>query len=159
MRKFIVALFLVMVVSAGLQAVPWKPLKKVLPKSEIVHAGYCCYYDKIPPYGGSPKTVCETIQNSCYWECYIQRDGSDCVGPNHHCNGLSCDPDRSPPGEDQCQVNQDCVNKGIGSYCCAISNGNICRDCPCNQNTCGGGGGGGCDVSAPKNLYNSSSLS
>ena len=113
---------------------------------------------------------------SCVDECQTAATCHHNLGPGSVC----CAPDKDHPcnycafrcgsGEDQCQVNKDCVNKGIGKYCCKSGGHNICRDCPCNQNTCGGGGSGGsggggtCDVSkasgvSAKPSYNSSSLS
>jgi len=161
MRKFVVALFLVMLVSAvaGHFHFPVKKAKEVVP---VVHAGWwgdCSYCDKPIP----PDCFCEKV-GDVYRKTKISYTRKDSFGC--HCYWVFCSDttkycdaqctDDASGGcsgtqTDQCQTNQDC---GSGKYCCATDNGNICRDCPCNQNSCGGGGGGGggCDVSAPSGL-------
>ena len=105
-----------------------------------------------------------TKQCKCFYSGYCDKTtycDAMCIKSGKQCSGEQTD---------QCQVNSDC---GAGRYCCASPNGNICRDCPCNQNTCnnngggwssgGSGGGSTCDVSKASGVsvspsYNASSI-
>lgn len=103
-----------------------------------------------PGAAGSYQRPSQKSAKSCVDECQTAATCHHNLGPGSVC----CAPDKDHPcnycafrcgsGEqekkDQCQVNSDC---GAGRYCCASPNGNICRDCPCNQNTCNNNGGGG----------------
>ena len=101
--------------------------------------------------GGSSRPSSRSCTDECTGpaECSY---GELCCAPDakHPCTycAISCGSVSSPSGEDQCQVNQDCINKGLGKYCCKSDHGNICRDCPCNQNTCNNNGGGSSGVSS-----------
>jgi len=167
MRKFIVALFLVMLVSAGLQVLPLRPLKKAgkaLEFVKVAHAGFwgrvpsplpdgCfCYHDHGDTYYNAQISHCDYTYPNGDYHCYLEFCNGDTT---KYCDAQCTKSGKQCSGEeDQCQTNQDCINQGLGQYCCDAGDHNICRDCPCNQNTCGGGGGGGggCDVSAPSGL-------
>ncbi len=172
MKRFVVALFLLMLVSAGFQVLPWKPLKKAGKAVELVkiaHADWienCNYCDKIPK-----DCFCKKIYHGNYRKAKIawariEENRCKCAWAFCSDDTEYCDPQCTQPSQggscsgdvdDQCQYDSDCINKHLGKYCCATADGNKCWDCPCNDPNCNGGGGGsgggnGCDVTPPTGL-------
>ncbi len=170
MKRFVVALFLLMLVSAGLSSVPWKPLKKVGKAVELVKIAHANEDWPCTPAVYKDGCACLDVGDGYKLkhvvQCWIGKYGEcECSYTDWCSDTIYCDSQCTQPSqggscsgeENQCNYDSDCINKHIGKYCCDVGDHNECWDCPCNDPNCNGGGGGsgggnGCDVTPPTGL-------